>query len=159
MAEEDRLPSNNEEEQDLPTPEYDNLVIEEPEHVVSLEKFEVQPSESDDGEDDTVSKTDLQAAMKAITPRFKDKRMDAILQPIMVSRIFPDEYIPLRNWVIACLMLENAHKKGLDILAITTGVQVAISKAWDGKHIIDILEIAGVAHDEELDKLSKDLGL
>ena len=138
-------------------PKYEDLVTEEPEHPVSLGALEVSRDEAGGDEDDVVTRTDLQAAMKAITPKFKDKRMEALLQPVMVSRVFPDNYLDLNYLLVMSMIEEHEGEDDIDIVSIITGSQVATSKAYEGKHIIDILEIAGVAHEEEMEKLSKEI--
>ena len=143
-----------EEESQLDMP----VVIEEAEQETDFGDYEVGKSLSE-VEEETPHQTDLQSAMKAIIPRFKDKRMDSLLQPVMVSRVFPDNYLDLNYLLVMSQIEEHEGEPDIDIVAIITGAQVATSKAYEGKHIIDILEIAGVAHEEELEKLSKDLGI
>ena len=149
MAEE-----NEEEESQFDMP----VAIEEPEQEIDFGDYEAGKSLSE-VEEETPHQTDLQSAMKAIIPRFKDKRMDSLLQPVMVSRVFPDNYLDLNYLLVMSQIEEHEGEPDIDIVAIITGAQVATSKAYEGKHIIDILEIAGVAHEEELEKLSKDLGI
>ncbi len=56
---------------------------------------------------------------------------------------------------------ERADAAGgdIDFASIVTGNQAATSIGYEGRGRIDILEIAGVAHEEEMEKLSKELGL
>lgn len=161
MPEDDELDENEEiPEEALPEepPKYEDLVAEEPERQVTVESLEVPRGEAgEDGEDDVVKRTDLQAAMQAITPKFKDKRMDSLLQPVMVSRVFPDNYLDLNYLLVMSMIEEHEGEDDIDIVGIITGSQVATSKAYEGKHIIDILEIAGVAHEEEMERLSKEI--
>jgi len=137
----------------------DPVVIEDPEQELDLGDYEVGGKTLSDVEEETPHQTDLQSAMRAIIPKFKDKRMDSLLQPVMVSRVFPDNYLDLNYLLVMAQIEEHEGDDDIDILGIITGVQVATSKAYEGKHIIDILEIAGVAHEQEMENLSKELGL
>jgi hypothetical protein len=141
-------------------PTYEELVQEEPERKINIENIEVSKgSVGEDEEDDLVSASDFKAALGAITPKFASKRMNDILQPIMMSRVFPDNYLDL-NYVLTTMMIEELEgQNDIDFLQILTGNQVATSKAYEGKHIIDIAELYGAARDEEMDKLGKELGL
>ena len=134
------------------------VVIEEAEQDVDFGDYEVGKSLSE-VEEETPHQTDLQSAMRAIIPKFKDKRMDSLLQPVMVSRVFPDNYLDLNYLLVMSMIEEHEGDDDIDIVGIITGAQVATSKAYEGKHIIDILEIAGVAHEQEMENLSKELGL
>ena len=88
------------------SPKYDDLVLEEPERNVDIATLEVSKDEvgSDDG--DTVKKTDFQAALAEITPKFKNKRMDDMLQPIIKSRVFADNYLDL-NYLLTMSLIEE----------------------------------------------------
>jgi len=159
------MPENEFENGDIPEdnlpeepPKYEDLVVEEPERPVKLAEIEVSKDDAGDMDgDDVVTRTDLQAAMNAITPKFKSKRMNEILGPIMVSDVLTDQYLDYIYFVSMSLIEEEEGNEDVDILGILTGVNVAISKAYQKRHVFDILEIAGVAHEEEMERLSKEI--
>ena len=146
-------------------PKYEDVVEEFPERDIKIDDVEVAPSESESEDDEGVHKTDLQTAMAAITPKFRNKRMNEILQPVMSSRVMPDNYLDL-NYLLTMMQIEEGEGKlnskgveDIDILAIITGNQAATSIAYEGRHIADILEIAGVAQESEMENLAKGLGM
>lgn len=75
----------------------------------------------------------------------------------MMSRIFPDNYTDLIFLHAAALMEESDEFP--DVIGILSNVQVAASIVFEGRHIIDLLEIAGVVHQEEMERIGKELGL
>ena len=147
-------------EDELPekTPDYEEMVILEPEREVNLDNFQMPKSMSEE-EEETETKTDLQAAMKALLPRFKRKRLNDILQPLMVARIFPDNFLDLNYFLVSTMIEECEGDADIDFVGIVTAAQAATSIGYEGRGRVDTLEIAGVAHEEEMEKLSKDLGL
>ena len=143
-----------------PTEIYDNLVTEEPKREIDFDEFLV-PKTIGEAEEEGVHKTDLQAAMTAITPRFATKRQNDILQPVMSSRIFPDNFLDV-NYFINIYLLEEQEgddAKYVDVLGTIINTQVATTIAYEGRHIIDVLEIAGVAHEEEMEKITRALDI
>lgn len=148
----------NEEEFDHPISSYEELVSEEPERDLGLDESGL-PKSLSEAEEETEQKTDLQAAMKALMPRYKDKRINELMQSAQVSRIFPDNYIDKHFLITASLIEEYEPTDDIDVVLIISQVQDALSIGYEGRGRIDILEIAGVAHEEEMEKLSKELGL
>ncbi len=112
-----------------------------------------------EAEETSVNKTDLQAAMNALLPKFPTTRLNNILQPAMVSRIFPDNFIDKHFLITAALIEECDPESDVDVVGIISMVQDALSIGYEGRGRVDILEVAGVAHEEEMEKLSKELGL
>ena len=145
--------------------DFDEEKIEEPGEFLDLEERAIALEEVDssrtlsESEEETEHKTDLQAAMRALLPRFKNKRMNDLLQPAMVSRIFPDNYLDKNFLIVMSVIEEQEGADDIDIVGIISTVQDATSIGYEGRGRVDILEVAGVAHEEELEKLSKDLGL
>lgn len=139
--------------------------IKEPGEFLSLEERNVELDNLEssktltEAEEETEHKTDLQAAMKALLPRFPTKRMNDLLQPAMVSRIFPDNYLDKNFLLVMSLIEEQEGSDDIDIVGIISIVQDATSIGYEGRGRVDILEIAGVAHEEEMEKLTKELGL
>jgi hypothetical protein len=139
-------------------PTYQDLVTEEPLRNTDIDGVKT-PKSLGEEEEDTVSRSDLKEAMHKLLPRFRDKRIDDLLQSAMVSRIFPDNYIDKHFLITASLIEEQEPDDDIDVLGIISMVQDGLSIGYEGRGRIDILEIAGVAHEEEMEKLSKELGL
>ena len=147
-----------EEEYEQPITNYEDLVSEEAERDVGLDEIGM-PRTLAEAEEGTEQKTDLQVAMRALLPKFRDRKRNDLLQSAMVSRIFPDNFIDRHFVTVACLIEELEAEEDIPFIEILTEVQDALLIGYEGRGRIDILEIAGVAHEEELEKLSKDLGL
>jgi len=139
-------------------PSYDELAQEEPEREINTDDYDGGTITEE--ESNSEQKTDIQAILKTLTPRFPSKRLNDLLQPAMVSRIFPDNLLD-KNKLIVLSMLQEHEPDDLtvDPIGYISMVQDGLSIGYEGRGIVDRLEIAGVAHEEELDKLSKELGL
>lgn len=153
---------NNSEEQSGEVEEpvsYKDLVIEEPERVVEAGEYEAIKSVSE-AEEETQQRTDLQAVLQRLHPKYADKRLDNLLQPISASRIFPDNYLDLNFLVVMSLIEEKATAgEAVDVMSIITMVQAGTSIGYEGRARIEDLEVAGVIHEEEMEKLTKELGI
>lgn len=168
MADDEELNPETEGELSEEEQGYEFSKTEEPERKIDLGKVEVSPEDAGIDGEDMPGKTDLQAAMKYLLPKYKlnlkDGKLlpfdiDSKLQPIMVSRIFPDNYLDL-NYLLVMSMLEECEGEAdIDVSGIVSLVQAATSIGYEGKGRFDVLEIAGVAHEEEMEKLTKELGL
>jgi len=134
------------------------VMVDEPELDVDFDDY-MGGRTLGEAEESTEHQSDLQAVLKGLTPKFKNKRLNDLSQPIMVSRIFPDNYLDLNYLLVMSLIEEEEGNSDIDVVGIITGAQVATSIGYEGRGIADRLEIAGVAHEEEYDKLSKELGL
>jgi len=140
-------------------PSYEELVQEEPEREINLDDYDGGKTLTEE-EEGTEQKTDIQAILKVLTPRFPSKRLNDLLQPAMVSRIFPDNLLD-KNKLIVLSMLQDKKPDdcSVDVVGYISMTQDGLSIGYEGRGIIDRLEIAGVAHEQEMDKLSKELGL
>ncbi len=134
------------------------VVVEEPEQEIDDEGMGagVSLSESEEG---TQHQTDLQAVLQKLHPKYKDKRLNDLLQPVMASRVFPDNFLDLNYLLVMSLIEECEGDADIDIVSIITMVQVATSIGYEGRGRVEDLEVAGVAHEQEMEKLSKELGL
>lgn len=140
-------------------PVYDRMVVEEPEREISLEGLDVPKTLSEE-EEETPQRTDIQAILKALTPKYPDKKLDDQLQPVMVSRVFPDNLLDsCKMTVLSRLQHFEPSNSEFDIWGIILATHNAHSIGFEGRGIVDRLEIAGVAHEEEMEKLSKEFGL
>ncbi|KKK62784.1 hypothetical protein LCGC14_3000870 [marine sediment metagenome] len=139
-------------------PKYEELKTELEERDVEFDEQESSKSLAEE-EESTEHKTDLQAVLNALIPKLPTQRMRDLLLPALVSRVFPDNYTD-KHFLLAASQIEELDPAGdVDVIAIISITQDILSKAFEGRHIIDLLELAGVAHEEEMDKLAKDLGL
>jgi hypothetical protein len=145
------------EQEQLEQPTDDGALLSLDELSVGVDDVTVGKSLSEE-EEDTERKTDLQAAMKALLPRYSDPRLNELLQPAMVSRIFPDNYLDKNFLLVMSVIEEREGEDDIDVVGIISKVQDGTSIGYEGRGRVDILEIAGVAHEEELQKLSKELG-
>lgn len=142
-------------------PNYEDLVSEQPERDFpneppSLDSLAVSASEAEP-EEDLSHKTDIQTILANLTPKFATKRMNDLLQPVMVSRIFPDNYTD-KMFLISASIIEESEDFP-DVIGIISNVQDACSIGFEGRGIVDRLEIAGVVHEESMEKISNELGL
>ncbi len=135
--------------------------IEEPEQEVELEELGEDEGRSlSEVEEETPHQSDLQSVLKYLHPRYRDKRLNELLQSAMASRVFPDNFWAKHRLLVTTLVEEYAEEgKDVDILGIISETQDALSIGFEGRGRIEDLEVAGVAHEEEMEKLSRDLGL
>ena len=136
---------------------YLDLKTEEPEREVDLDDYEAPKSLGEESEE-TEQLSDLQAALRQLHPQYKDKRMNEILQSAMVSRIPPDNILDKNNLICMSLIEDQADNPDLDIMGIISMVQDATSIGLEGRDRVEILEVAGVAHEQEMEKITKELG-
>jgi hypothetical protein len=135
-----------------------NNILEYDEREVGIDDLGGMKSLTD-AEDETPHQSDLQSVLKSLSPKFKNNRMNELLQPVMVSRIFPDNYLDLNYLLVMSMIEELEEDSDVDIVGIITGVQVGTSIGYEGRGIADRLEIAGVEQEQELEKMTKELGL
>ncbi len=147
-----------EDELEQPLSSYEDLANEEPERDIGLDESDM-PKSLAEMEEDTEQKTDIQAILKVLTPKFSSKSLNDVLQPAMVSRIFPDNLLDKMKLLVLRELQLSQPTATIDIISVISNVQDALSIGYEGKGIIDRLEIAGVAHEEEMEKLTKELGL
>lgn len=149
----------NEEPEEIQEPvTYEDLVTEEPERDIDASAYE-SPKSVTETEEDTPQKSDLQAILHAITPKFKYKRVNDLCQSAMVSRIFPDNLLDKQKLIVLSLLEEYGEEEDIPVIDIMMSAQDGLSIGYEGRGIAERLEIAGVAHEEEMEKLAKDLGL
>ena len=152
------MASKDEQEEGLENQIDAPVVIEEPEQMFDLEGIGTGGSlaESEEG---TLHQTDLQAVLKYLHPKYKDPRLNELLQSAMSSRIFPDNFLDKNYLLVMSIIEEHEGDSDIDILGIISMVQDATSIGYEGRGRVEDLEVAGVAHEQEMEKLSKELGL
>lgn len=138
----------------------DDIEFDEDEELpVDLEDDEEYALTMGEEMDSTRQVTNVQAVLKSLTPTFSNKRVNALLQPAMVSRIFPDNFMDKHFLLSAALIEEYDPFDDPPVIDIISWVQDGLSIGFEGRGIGDRLEVAGAASDEEMEKLSKQLGL
>jgi hypothetical protein len=134
-------------------------ILEEPEQELELgEAGSVQTLA--EAEEEAPHQTDLQAVLKYLHPKYKDVRLNELLQSAMSSRVFPDNFWAKHRLIVTSLVEEYAEDgKDVDLIGIISMSQDALSIGFEGRGRVEDLEVAGVAHEEELERLSKELGM
>ena len=92
-------------------------------------------------------------------PKYKNKRLNELLQSAMASRIFPDNFLDKNYLIVMSLIEEQEGDDDIDVVGIISMVQDGTSIGYEGRGRVEDLEVAGVAHEQEMEKLSKELGL
>lgn len=140
-------------------PEYEDLVTELPEREVDLAKYGATATVSE-AEQETEMQSDIKYLARLLTPQYKDQILNDELQAVMVARIFPDNMLDsCKMTTLARFMEFDPDNNDFDPWRVILAVHNAHSIGYEGRGIIDRLELAGVAHEEEMEKLSKELGL
>ncbi len=139
---------------------YDDLVVEEPEQDIELEDIEGGGKTLLEAEEESPHDSDIKAIHRSLHPKYKDKKLNELAQSAMSSRVFPDNFWAKHRLIVTSLVEEYAEDgKDFDLVAIVSEVQDALSIGFEGRGRVEDLELAGVAHEEEMEKLSKELGL
>lgn len=138
------------------TPKFDELVIEEEERELS-DVYE-GGSESE-AEESVGTVSDFKALLKELNPQLKDPRLNELVKTARVSRIFPDNFLDKFGVSAAMLVMEKDTSTPFQFIDIINQLQDGLSFGYEGRGISDLLEAYGAVKQEELDKLSKDLGI
>jgi len=147
----------NEEEFNQPMSTYEDLQSTEPERDIGDEDAEM-PKSLAEMEEETGQKTDIQAILRILTPKFPSKELNDVLQPAMVSRIFADNLLDKMKLLVLRQLQINAPTDEIDLIGVISMVQDGLSIGFEGRGIVDRLEIAGASREEEVEKLSRELG-
>ncbi len=148
---------NNEEIEGKP-PKYEDLLIEDEERPVDLENLPRAQSLSE-AEDETQQVSDLKMVLKYLHPQYPDKKLNTKLQSAAASRIFADNLLDKQYSIVAPYIEEHAEDPDFDLMGSISIIQDALSRGFEGRQRVEDLEIGGVIHEEEVEKLSKELGL
>jgi hypothetical protein len=160
MVEDNIIQEVDEETGEIKQPiNYEDLVTEEPEREVSLEDYEAPKSVSE-VEEETQQTSDIKAILSSLMPKLKHARLNELAKSTMVSRIFPDNLLDRTKMMALCLLEEyDEYDPNIPVLDIFIGANDINLIGYEGRRIVELLELAGVAHEEEMQKLAKDLGL
>ena len=153
MAEEDEI-----KEEVIGVQSASPVVIEEAEQEFEMEDYEGGGTLAE-AEEEAPHQSDLQAVLRYLHPKYKDKRLNELLQSAMSSRIFPDNFLD-KNYLLVMSLIEELEGSGdIDVVGIISMVQDGTSIGYEGRGRVEDLEVAGVAHEQEMEKLTKELGL
>ena len=133
------------------------VLTEEPEQMLDVEDFEGQSLT--EAEEEAPHQSDIQSVLKYLHPKYKNKRLNELLQSAMASRIFPDNFLDKNYLIVMSLIEEQEGDDDIDVVGIISMVQDGTSIGYEGRGRVEDLEVAGVAHEQEMEKLSKELGL
>lgn len=146
-------------EQEASIPEYEDLVTEEAELEVSVEEANGMAKGVTESEEEAEMKSDFQAAVRRLFPKYKDEELNDVLQSAMVARTFP-ENLKDKAYAITLSILEAQEgDPDMDVVGTISKVQDAVGIGYEGRGRIDVIEMAGAAKEEELEKISSQLGL
>lgn len=107
-------------------------------------------------EQNSANLTDLQYLIKTLSPDFKDDVYNAI----MYARLSPDTFKYIFKLAVNSEIKRQDPYKKLEVTRVAMKMYTILTKALDGKHIIDILMAFGSQADNtELDAISKNIGL
>lgn len=146
-------------EGDIEPLEYNDLVTEEPEREIDIEDFDA-PKSVTEAEEEAPQLSDLKAVLCSLSPKFKVSRVNDLVQSAMVSRVPPDNLLDKQKIIVLSLVEEyNEDDAEIPVIDIIMNVQDALLIGLEGRGIVERLEIAGVAHEEEMEKIARDLGI
>lgn len=148
----------DENDEELKPTRYEDLVIEEDERPVALEGLSRVQSLSE-AEEETQQISDIKMVLKYLHHQYPDKKLNNILQSAASSRIFPDNLLDKQFLITMSHIEQHAEDPDFDVVGIISMVQDAMSRGFEGRQRVEDLEIGGVIHEEDIDKLSKELGL
>lgn len=140
------------------TPQYADLVIEEGEREVDIEE-EYEGGSLTEQEEITGSVSDFNLLLRELNPTLKNKRLAELLATGRVSRIFPDNFLDKFGITVGMLVMEQDTSIPFGFIDFINHIQDGYSFGYEGRGIADMLEAFGAVKEEELNKLSKDLGL
>lgn len=147
------------EEPEEPVVTYEDLVTEEPENELDLDDYDA-PRSVTETEEDAPQTTDIKYIIDKLSPKSKFQRVNDLAQPAMVSRVFPDNLLDKMKLMVYSLIIEHEEEDSeLPFADYVFNTQDMVSIGYEGRGIIDRLELAGVAREEEMEKALKDLGL
>src|SRR4030042_2432889 len=125
---EDGKENINEESGEIEEPiKYEDMVTEEPEREVDIDEYEA-PKTVSETRDEAPQKSDIQAILHAISPKSKYTRINDLVQPAMVSRIFPDNMLDKQKLAVLGIEEEYAEDDAdIQVMDIIMNVQDIMS--------------------------------
>jgi len=143
-----------------PDIKYEDILIDEPPRKDNSSNYDPAASMSS-AIDNMQHKSELQTIMDSLTPIFKYKRLNEILQPAMVSRMQPDNIIDADKLVFASMLesYDEDESYKFDPIYTIMSAHNAHMIAYKGMGIGDRLEAAGAVREAEIKKLAEGLNL
>ena len=140
-------------------PSYEELVEEHPERMVTVEEYKPSAKTVSEEEEEGTNQSDIKAILHILRPKFKNKRLSELCRSAMDTRIPADNLTDKHFLICAALMEEQCNEVDFDPIGIITQSQDALLIGFEGRGIGDMLELAGVVKQNELESLSKELGM
>jgi hypothetical protein len=154
--------NNSENEQELVEGailKYEDMVEEKPERVVTLEDYKPATKTVSEEEEEGDNQSDIKAILRILRPKFANKRINEYCRSAMDTRIPPDNLIDKHHLICLAIMEEQCNDVNFSPVEIITLAQDALLIGFEGRGIGDMLELAGVVKQNELDHLSRELGM
>ena len=152
---EENLEEQNEDNKSL---KYEDLATENPEREEPEDEEPKYTGGSYSEEVDSASSvSDFKTLINVLMKPFKNSRIEEVVAPARVSRIFPDNFLDKYAITVAMLVMEQPLNKNFDFLSILNHVQDGLSFGYEGRGISDLLEAFGAVKDADVANLSKDL--
>lgn len=148
MAEEEKIP------------EYDDLVTEEEELLGEVDAGEYggAPTATEEIEGGG-NQSDIKAILTQLRPKYKDPRLQELSESITVSRIYDDNFRAKHALLVLDYIEENQDNSDIDVVFIMSAIQDIESRAYRGMERIELLELGGIAREEEMEQIAKQLGM
>lgn len=140
-------------------PKYEEMVTLEPEREIKLDSYTPVSKTIDEEEEQSEHVTDKVAILRMLHPKYKDPYLNELARSARTSRIFPDNFTDKHFLLSASYIEEHIDEKDLNVTGVISMIQDFLSVGFEGRGIADLEELAGAETSEELDKLSKSLGL
>lgn len=154
---------NNEEPLAEEPLDYDKMATED------IERYEVEVGGDSGGSygggslsesiDSGGSKSDIQAILSQLRPRYTDKRIQEFADSVTVSRVFPDSFNDKHYLLTMSYIEENQDDTDIDIAMAISGFQDLLTRAYNGRERQELLELGGLAHDEQMAEIERQLGV
>lgn len=157
VEENEELEQDDLEPDDNVVPNYDEMVREEPVREVDAEAY--GGGTVSDAENLNASLSDIQAILKSIEPSHPNPKLNRMMQSAHVARTYPDNYLDKQKLIAISYIEEHEDDGDLDPVEVITMTQDAISIGLEGRGIIERLQLAGVAHEQEMEKLARELNI
>lgn len=156
------MPDKEEEINEEPL-DYDKMATED------IERYEVEVGGDSGGSygggslsesiDSGGNKSDIQAILSHLRPKYDDERLQEYAKSVTVSRVYDEAFNDKHYLLVMSYIEEHQDDPDIDITMAMSGVQDMLTRAHRGMERIELLELAGIAREEEMNELAKQLGV
>jgi hypothetical protein len=112
-----------------------------------------------EAEETAQNDSDIKTIAKYLHQQYKDPVFNEIMQSAASSRIFADNMKDKNYGIVMSRIMQHEPDEAFDVMALISAVQDGCSRGFEGRQRIEDLELAGVAREEEMEELTKKLGL